>query len=438
MAGFYKKLLCLLAFVPVLSIIIPAAGLCSDPPAPAQMVLSEAYGLMDEEKYEKALEKLENFQARSDKTDPDPDAPDPRGYHHPEIYFMLGNIHYAMENPEKAKQAYQQAVKRDPGHTGALVNLARVFHEQEKYGKAAENFEKAYESEEKNKAEYLYYAAISLLAEGSADRSLDLFEKLLDTHPDEIRLQWRENLVYAFLETGRNSEALEHIKLLAEKYTGEKQIQWQEILLHQYLELDMQDAARKYALELTTQAPTLPKWWKALAHAALSENDHDQALTAMTIYSYLTQLSEKEKKLLGDLALQAGVPVKAVSYYEALLEEEQDKSVLKSLAAAFRQLGKPEAALEALRRFDEHEKDSELMMLKADLLYSMDKFEGAADAYSAAGRNKGRQEGRAWLMAGYSAWEAEDTDSALRYFKKAAEFENHKKDAESAIKRLEK
>jgi tetratricopeptide (TPR) repeat protein len=76
------------------------------------------------------------------------------------------------------------------------------------------------------------------------------------------------------------------------------------------------------------------------------------------------------------------------------------------------------------------------MMLKADLLYSLDRFGDAAAAYSAAARNKGRQESRAWLMAGYAAWEAQDTDAALQYFKKAAESENHKKDAKAAIKRL--
>ncbi|MCF8111499.1 MAG: tetratricopeptide repeat protein [Desulfobacteraceae bacterium] len=343
-----------------------------------------------------------------------------------------------MKSPEKAKHAYEQALKRDPGHTNSLVNLARIFHEQGKYEKAAQNFEKAYEAEEKNKAEYLYYAAVSLLAGGSADRSLGLFERLLGAHPDEIKPRWHENLVYAFLEAGKNTEALPHIKLLAEKYTGKKQIQWQEILLHQYLELGMQDKAHKYALELTTQQPTLPKWWKALAHTALSENNYDQALTAMTIYSYLSPLSKKEKKLLGDLALHSGIPVKAVPYYKAFLEENQDKSVLKSLAAALRQLGKPEKALEALKRFKEHENDPELLMLKADLLYSMDRFNDAAEAYSAAARTKGKQEGRAWLMSGYSAWEAQDTDSAIKYFKKAAEFKAQKKEAGAALKKLKK
>jgi tetratricopeptide (TPR) repeat protein len=156
----------------------------------------------------------------------------------------------------------------------------------------------------------------------------------------------------------------------------------------------------------------------------------------MTIYNYLTPLSKREKKLLGDLALQAGVPVKAVPHYRAFLKKDQDSSVLKSLTAALTQLGKPKEALEAIREFQGHQNDPALMMLKADLLYSMGRFGDAAAAYSAAAQNKGRQEGRAWLMAGYAVWEAQDTDSALRYFKKAAEFENHKKDAKAAIKRL--
>lgn len=93
MSGFITKFCSIFFIALVLSCIRPAAGLCSEPAAAAQMVLSEAYELMDEKNYEKALEKIENFQARAGKNNPDHNAPDPRGYHHPEIYFMLGNIH---------------------------------------------------------------------------------------------------------------------------------------------------------------------------------------------------------------------------------------------------------------------------------------------------------------------------------------------------------
>jgi hypothetical protein len=38
----------------------------------------------------------------------------------------------------------------------------------------------------------------------------------------------------------------------------------------------------------------------------------------MTIYGYLQPFNEKEKKLMAELSLIAGVPSKAVTYYESL------------------------------------------------------------------------------------------------------------------------
>ncbi len=410
----------------------------SEPPPAAGLVLSRAYELMQQEEYQQALEVLQDFQARSKTKKPDPDQADPRGYHHPEVYFLQGNIHQTLENLEQAEEAYLNGLKGDPEHVQARVNLARVSHEQDKFQEAARHFQEAYQLEDKEKPEYLYFAAVSWLQQESLQESIQCFEQLLKEHPGQIKLKWRENLVHAYLSADRNEQALEHIQILAREHQGDKQIQWQEILLHQYLELEMLEEAKEYALELTSQDPVQEKWWKALTHTALARDDYQQAVVALTVYSYLTPLSREERQLLGDLRLQVGIPVQAVPEYETLLKQDPDKRVLRNLVSACQQLAEQDRALDALQAFEGYEQDPELMMLKADLLYQLQRFAEAYEAYQQAAVKDGQQAGRAWLMAGYSAWETEELGLASKAFEQAAEFEEQRQNAESALQQIDK
>jgi tetratricopeptide (TPR) repeat protein len=408
----------------------------ADLPFGAAAVLSKAHELAKEEKFNQALEILEKFKARSEADGPAPDLEDPRGYHHAEIYFMTGYIHYQKGEPDAAEHAYDQALIADPDHIDALVSLGRVCYEQEKYSKAADSFYAAYSKGGRQEPSYLYYAAVSYLTGDFTDKSVKCFRQLADLHPDKIQPLWRENLVHAYLSANLGKEALSHIKILADIYEGDKKIQWQEILLHQYLELGMYYQARDYILELTSRAPLVAKWWKAMAHVALETDDQDKAVSAMTIYSYLSPLSTREKKLLGDLYLQAEIPVKAIEAYENIDGGNVDKEVLRNLVIALQQAAKQEKAVKVLEDFEKIERDPELMMLKADLLYQMEKYEAAADSYKSAARIGGGHSGRAWLMAGYAAWGAEDLKTAENAFKRAVQFDDHKKEAESALKKI--
>jgi tetratricopeptide (TPR) repeat protein len=202
------------------------------------------------------------------------------------------------------------------------------------------------------------------------------------------------------------------------------------------MQLDMQREALDLAHTLTRQTPTIAKWWKALAHIQLNAEHYEDALMALTIYSFLTPMSMEEKKLLADLNLQLNIPVKAAPLYEACLKEKKDKQMLQQLAAAYRQLGKPEMALAVIDAVDPDSDDADIVLLKGELYYSMDKFEQAVEAYKRAARNKGRHVGRAWLMAGYAAWQINDIAASKDAFARAAKHRRQRKAANTALKQL--
>ena len=431
----------LLAGLLLVLVFVPALGIAREkddaPPLPlaAQLILAKVQPMIEAKEYPNAIETLKTFQARGG-PDFKPGDKDTKGYHHAEIEFCLGNCYLMSDQYQDAAVAYQHALERDPGHTFAWLNLANAHYELNQNADAARCFKKAYETATEKKPEYLYYSAVAYLMADDYKQSIGLFEKLFALHPEAIKLEWKEHMVHALLAAEQPRRALPYIKELAEAFTGEKQIQWQEILLHQYMQLDMQREALDLVHTLTRQTPTLAKWWKARTHIQLNAENYEDALMALTVYSLLTPMTMEEKKLLADLNLQLNIPVKATPLYEACLKEKKDTQMLQQLAMAYRQLGKPEAALAVIDAVDPDSDDADIMLLKGELYYSMDQFEQAVAAYKRAARNKGRHVGRAWLMAGYAAWQINDIAASKDAFAKAAKHRQQRKAANTALKQL--
>jgi tetratricopeptide (TPR) repeat protein len=404
------------------------------PPA-AQVILVKVNAMLQKKDYPRAIETLLAFQAKGGPI-PAATGPDPIGYHHPEIYYCLGNCYLQQEKYESAVAAYVQSLDRDPKHSFAWLNLAKAHYEISRYAEAGNCFGRGYETAREKNPEHLYYSAVAYLMAGDHRRSIDAFERLMAAHRTAVKPQWKENLVHALVADQQQKRALPYIRQLAHIYTGDKQIQWQEILLYQYLKLNMRTEALAYAHTLTRQAPAIARWWKGLAHIQLNDGRYKDALAALTVYSFLQPLTMEEKKLLADLNLQLGIPVKAAPVYETCLQEQSDNKLLRRLALAYRQLGRPDTALERIAAFQASAKDVELTLLKAELHFLLKQFDKAAAAYRKAAQNKGKHVGRAWLMAGYAAWQMDDIAASKKAFAKARGHDRQKKAATVALRQL--
>lgn len=400
-------------------------------PLRVQLVLVKVSSLMEKGTYDEAAAILNEFRSRADKGGVDV-------HEHPQVNFTLGNCRYRQGQFQEAAAAYKRVVQREPGHQDAWQNLASVEYELGHHVEASRCFLRAYELSEKTKGELLYYGAVTMLMAEQHKRSIELFEQLFTSHPEQVQLSWKENLVYALLAVDRNKRALPYIKELAEEYEGKKKRQWCEILLQQYMALAMYAEARQFAIELTRLEPNEPLWWKTLAHVYLQKNQLEQALNALTIYRFLTPLTFEEKKLVADLHLQLGIPVKAVDDYEACINAEPDEEILKRLVHAYMELGRMETALKRLQQFGKGGESRELSMLKGDILYGLKQFREAITIFeNAAGLTEDADAGRAWLMVGYSQWQLQDTGKSILAFKRAARSERYKREATQAIEQLE-
>ncbi len=404
-------------------------------PMPARLVLAKVGPMLQKKQYGRAIETLRAFQARGGPA-PNPGLPDPKGYHHPEIDFTLGSCHQLRGDNRQAAAAYRRAVARDPSHSRAWLNLAKAAYDLNAYAEAGRAFVQGYASAGGKTPEHLYYGAAAHLMADDPVRAVDLFGRLSREHPRAVKPEWKEHYVHALLAAGRPRLAIPVIRDLARLYTGEKKIQWQETLLYQYLEFNMTAEGLALARDLTRQAPAEPRWWKAMAHIQLDAGRAEDALVSLTIYSFLTPLSPKERRLMADLSLQVGVPDKAVPLYEAALKDEPSRDLLRNLIHGYRLLGRPEEALARLDAFHPDPGDAELLMLKGDLLYALARYQEAAEVFRRAARKGGKTKGRAWLMAGYAAWRGDDLSASREAFIEAARHGRQKKAADEALRSI--
>lgn len=433
--GIYRKqvLHTIILFVLIVfcfSATLSAASNSATLPPRVRVILAKISPLMAKKEYPKAEKILTTF---LNKKSPKKDTK----YHYPELYFALGNCYLLQEEYPEAAQAYREILTHDPGHTHAWLNLAKTCYEMKQFKEAAVCFEKGYESDKNKQPETLYYSAAAYLMEGEYTLSIVVFARLQASHPQAFKPEWKEYYVHALLGANQIKPALPLINELIGFYSDDKKIRWQEILLHQYLQLGMHDEALKYVNTLVEQNPQVANWWKALTHIQLGNNRYEEALAALIIYGYQVSLNSVETKLLADLFLQTGIPVKAVPVYASSMQKEQEGEILYRLALSHYQLGEPEEALNVIHHFKQHADNYQILMLQGELYYRLHSYGEAQTCFRQAADMDDLRNGQAWLMAGYAAMQMDDFVSGRNAFMKACRCAKEKKTATAALQQLE-
>jgi tetratricopeptide (TPR) repeat protein len=198
----------------------------------------------------------------------------------------------------------------------------------------------------------------------------------------------------------------------------------------------MYDKALTLANQLTRNDPTSAVWWKGLTHIYLQLGQYREALAAMTIYSYLAPMSDTEYRLLADLFLQQGIPRKAIENYDACTFGKKDKQAALRLVQAYRSIDRLSLALEKLDGFAEILDAEAYEIERAEILYSMKRYEEAADSYLKVAEREGKDSDRASLMAGYSFWQLQENEKAIAAFSAIAAEKKYAGEAAKAISQL--
>jgi tetratricopeptide (TPR) repeat protein len=153
----------------------------NQPPA-ARVILVKVNAMLQKKDYPRAVETLLTFQAKGGPI-AETGLPDPKGYHHPEIYYCLGNCYLFQGQYKMAIIAYGHSVAKDPKHTFAWLNLAKANYETANHAEAGRCFGRGYETDSEKNPQHLYFSAVAWLMAGDHLKSIDFFERLIVAHP---------------------------------------------------------------------------------------------------------------------------------------------------------------------------------------------------------------------------------------------------------------
>jgi tetratricopeptide (TPR) repeat protein len=317
------------------------------------------------------------------------------------VEFTWGNALTLRGKEREALSHYEAAADLYPDYAPIWQNIGKICFDLKQYEKAGDCLLKAYETTEKKDPLALYNVAVS------------------------------------YIMGGKEKKALAHLMYLSSGRAGVPKSEWLEAMLKVCMDLQLKEKAFELINRLLDKSGNDPRWWKILAQFHLQQNDYKKALTALTIYSYLTPINRKDIMLLGDLASTVGVPLKAGEYYEKALNFSNNPVDYEKLASAYIAAYKPEKAIQVLTVALKKKPTSGLWFMMGQVLYQKEDFDKAYNAFDqSACLDPGN--GEAYLMMGYCALRIERKDTARDALQKACRFPKQHKMAKELLKHVAK
>ena len=357
----------------------------SSPPHRVGLLLFDAQEYLKKRQYSKAVTVLQRYI----KNYPDRD--------HGLLEFTLGNALYLSGKKKEALESYLAAVRLSACYGPAWVNLGNTAYELGRYGLAADALERGFILGGEKNADMLYYAAVACIMSDQPGRAAGLLEKLVSGTYGNPSKQWLRTLLHVYIETDDNAKAEKLISRILTTYRDD------------------------------------PEVWKLLYSFEANRGNYQEAAVAMTIYSYLKELSREEEILLADLYASIGVPVQACKYYENAMAEGASVSEYERLAHSYFTAHEIEKARETLLKGLEKEPSARMWSMLGDILYLKEDYSGAYEAFQHSTKLNS-EDGRSYLLMGYCAVQTGETEKAEDALKKASQFKKYKKTARNLMK----
>ncbi len=120
-------------------------------------------------------------------------------------YYMLGLSAWKSGQLDRAREAFETAVRKDPKQVKSLVNLSRVFLEQDKPGDALEQIQAAIALDSANGSSWRVLGRVDARL-GKTDEALDAYRRAITIDSTDT---WAMNdMGLLLIESGRYTDAL--------------------------------------------------------------------------------------------------------------------------------------------------------------------------------------------------------------------------------------
>lgn len=355
-------------------------------PERTRVELHRAQQLMNENRFEEAIARLQKFKERGER------------YQHFLIDFNIGTAYGMMGRYGSAIEHLEQAVAREVGYAPLWLNLGKLYYQEKIFDKSGAALEKGFGCDLQKDPEVLFMAMAAWYQAGDLPGVIRLGEELVTTY---------------------RRDTFEIVSLLANAY----------ITTENYA------GAVAMLTRLIERNPDNARLWKLVTQAYFKNQEYEKAVVAYETYGYLKPLSREEILIMGDLFTMIGVPRRAAQYYERALHRGGTAEEFEKMSVAYYAAYEFDQAIESIDRALGERENHERLLLKAQLYYLQDKFSTARELYARAGTLMCK-DGHEWLMAGYCAMRDGDLEIARELLTRATAFPTQRQEATAMLNML--
>lgn len=382
------------------------------------ILLNNAYKLTQKNEYTKATELIKEYIKKNKNVST-------------YVLKYLANLYILKNNIKNAIIVLKPLVEKGIEDQEIYISLASCYYQQKEYIKGARLFLKAYQLSKQSDTESLYNAGICFYLAKNKTKAYELVKNAIEKNK---RIDWVKTYVSILVELEKYKEALPYAVYLSESNIDDKKT-YQELRIQIYMSLKDFKTAEKYLMSILDSDLTEFKWWNYLFNIDLARQKYKDALAVLFLKSYLTDLTDDEKKIMGDLFVQLDIPIKAVDFYKKIQSKDDYKGIYLVLARCYMGLGDLDNALFWINKACDKNKNYETYLLKGQILCELKRFKEAVDAFIYASKLT-KKPGYSYLMAGYAAYFLKDFHLAKKYFLKATEDNRYKKEAKELIRQI--
>jgi len=356
-------------------------------PTDALKALYEAQLLMQEDQYDGAIARLNEYLAKQP-----PDVP-------ARVYMMLGNCWYAKENFEETRKAFEKAYEIDPSDIITLKNYANVTYQTERFVDAAALWEKLFDMEDPKQPRTLWYAAGAYYQAEDLKNSKRVLERLL-------------------------------------RLPGTPDPQWYKLIIEiSYAQEQFADVER-YVLEFLTLDPLQSYYWSLLSQIRLDREDLMKGTSDLEI-AYRIEAPRRQRQWgnLGELYRYVRAPLMEARCYEEAYKGDDGPEGYIRIAKAYEDALRYDEAVKILDEGIKKNPSADLYFEKGQLLYNAARFSEAVEAFEECVKLD-RKRGDAYTIMGFAAWSLQNWDKARTAFADASRIPKYRAQANSAIEAL--
>jgi tetratricopeptide (TPR) repeat protein len=315
-------------------------------------------------------------------------------------YLLLGNCWHEQNKLDKARQAYSYGLKIEPENTVLLLNYAISCFGSKKYHQAGQSFEKLYQIHQDPDPEHLYRSGVAFFQAEEYKRSQDVLQQLMAIEGDHVQPEWVELLIYSSVR------------------------------------LKDWDTAKNSLYRILDATPRHKQYWKLLAQIYLQQGSYQQAASVLEITYALHPHKTSELKELASIYLYLNLPLKAAKALEKAYGNRYDQEQLLKLSQLYSRAYRYEKAIACIDKALKLSPCVTVYLKKGRLCYQAGLYKKAITALQKS-LDLNHEQGEAFILLGYTAWQIKDWDLARNAFVKAKDFTRYRQQAKDGINSLD-